>query len=80
MTLICIEAHFDKMGTELATWVVISMSAYIGRRISNYHINEHGHDGPCEHKEKNIENYRTLSLMFFIPCDSETALKIISQH
>jgi len=52
MTLICIETHFDKMGTELATCVVISTSAYIDRRISNYHIQEHGHDGPCEHKKK----------------------------
>jgi len=54
MTLICIETHFDKMGTELATCVVISTSAYIGRRISNYYINEHGQDGPREHKKKNI--------------------------
>jgi hypothetical protein len=53
MTLICIETHFDKMGIELATCVVISTSAYIGRCISNYHINEHGHVGPCEHQKKN---------------------------
>jgi len=52
MTLICIETHFDEMGIELAICVVISTSAYIGRRIFNYNINEHGHVCPCEHKKK----------------------------